>query len=426
MIFNSYQIIAAYEAHQSNSENLFKMLTCGIDSVRCFAFEGSPNMYMAAMRSCKTILVKQMMVHAAIYKIVKQQCHSYTYKEMKSELLNLAAMFRGTPRNPANNFDLEIVAYIETLIERIRQHQKEVHALESSVVTAYCPIVPYTGTLKKPFVDMKIDKDMMHKELKEAMEFSGTPVDHIQQIALDCMFSMCLNHHIMPELISRADLFMPDGNHPKELTEILQLMRYLYNAEPSKVEDRSAHIYYLWKWVYENAELVASDDTQHFIQTIQDISKVEPKDLYQAFFDHLPATESKLMDELDQFDAMQKFMKEPNSFENTNNSVDPIELFDLDKLLTFIYTNRRFRANKYTNMAFMNLPSIGGYIYYKELLIIQPKTMTGNEVNFLYVPVVDDLSGSQVVIIKYWRNGHIDILSQSEYTIETQGLDDSI
>ena len=41
--------------------------------------------------------------------------------------------------------------------------------------------------------------------------------------------------------------------------------------------------------------------------------------------------------------------------------------------------------------------------------------------NYLYIPVVDDLNGSQVSVIKYWRNGTIEVISESQFNDEIRG-----
>ena len=64
------------------------------------------------------------------------------------------------------------------------------------------------------------------------------------------------------------------------------------------------------------------------------------------------------------------------------------------------------------------MKNVATYFIYNGFFFIVPQTSKGENVDYLYVPVIDDLNGSQAAIIKYWRNGAIDILTENEYDQE--------
>jgi hypothetical protein len=63
---------------------------------------------------------------------------------------------------------------------------------------------------------------------------------------------------------------------------------------------------------------------------------------------------------------------------------------------------------------------VGAFSFYDEYMVIEPQSLNGEKLDYVYVPVIDDLNGSKVVIIKYWRNKRIDILTAAQYEDETK------
>jgi hypothetical protein len=158
----------------------------------------------------------------------------------------------------------------------------------------------------------------------------------------------------------------------------------------------------------------ADAETDMFVLT-KDLTMATFQDVFNKAMSNLPATESELEDELDNYDMIDRFSKSTAP----EDEPDVQDMFDLNKALSFIYTHKQYRANRYTNMAFMRMANIGGYTYYNEFLVIQPKADDGTTVNYLYIPLIDDLNGSRVCVLKLWRSGTIDILSQGDYDAET-------
>ena len=92
---------------------------------------------------------------------------------------------------------------------------------------------------------------------------------------------------------------------------------------------------------------------------------------------------------------------------------EPVDGFEIQKLIDYIHTQRRFRADDYTNSYFMSNQNIASYSYYKDFILIQPKSNSG-VVHYTYVPVIDDAQFSKVVLVRIDRDGNIDIVNDIE------------
>lgn len=427
MIPSEYTIVESYMMNPGDSCNTFQLLTRGLRVIREFTKSYPQDKLVALINSRKDLpLLRQLLAHGRLIYIVES---AQTYKDLKHQLMSYSHNFRptGPSSSNADNWSITFVDYIEELIYRTRAHQKSEKALEESVVCAYSPIVPYVGTLKVPFVGERVDDEdePNQDELVEAAKEGWTNMElfRVWNHSLKTMYDMAMNHYIVDDLILNADMIRPDEMKAEDASSMAELARIMYR-NPAFVNHRSIIAYALWAFIHEFADSMDVEKAYQMAYLTKEVESTSFNELFDKVFNSLrDATEADLNSELENYNALNKFMKDPSAYQSTNTSSDPIEMFDLTQLMNFIFTNRRFRANHYTNSAFMNMPSIGGYVFYKDFLIIQPETADGQEVNFLYVPVVDDLNGSKVVVLKFWRNNHIDILSEAEYMKETQGID---
>lgn len=321
-----------------------------------------------------------------------------------------ASLLRFKSRIPSDDFQNLIIVYSRELSEIVPQCGNE-----TNVITGCCPIVPYIGVVKKPFIG---ERELTDEELRRML--SPVTESTITVVNPDATRTEVIKHMI--ELIYHDRLFMMflmrNAGIFQETTDAAHLMDMTRGVLVDTVDGmtKKLYAYYLYAAIYKYAEQYGAMESS--IRGIYaDIDAFLSKDFksYLAGIESaLPATEELLLYELENGSSAAEFMKKPDENDKSGD-IDPLKLFNFDDLMNYIYVNRRFRANHYTNSAFMNMSVIGGYIFYKGFLIIRPKTSDDQELNYLYIPVIDDLNGSQVRIIKFYRDSRIEILTEPEY-----------
>ena len=340
--------------------------------------------------------------------------------------------FSGTERT--------IINYLTTYIAMLSDEQKENKALETSVITGCAPIVPYVGFLKKPTPGERVVEEPDPAQLDVFKESLNEDEEKEEELMLaseafstndsyrDCMKElityMLSTDSLMARIIAYQDIFRHPIVQPRNLPRFAQMYADTIFANDHKAK-LVAYQYYASCALYAWSNMELDSETLDKITAFSNVYWQPLPDDFDTLFANImaltPSTEGALLNEMDHMDALQKFMKNPETYTNTNTDADPLQLFDLTPLMNYIYTQRRFRSNQYTRSAFMDLPNIGGYVFYREWLIIEPQTPEGHDMNYLYVPVIDDLNMSQNAVIKYWRNGKIDLLSQQEFYKEIEG-----
>ena len=308
------------------------------------------------------------------------------------------------------NFQELISTYSKELIEIVPKC-----GIETNVITGCCPIVPYVGTIKKPFIG---ERELTNEELQKMLEpvveglITVASPDQTKVEVLKHMVNMIYHNRLFVTFLMR------NGGVFNIQTDVAHLMDMIHGVCIGMVDPmtKMLYAYYLYSAIYQYAEQYgAMESTFRSIRADMDfmINHAFEQWMKDAE-DALPASEELLMYELENGTSATEFMKKPDENDKSHD-IDPLKLFNFDDLMNYIYVNRRFRANHYTNSAFMNMSVIGGYIFYKGFLIIRPKTSDDQELNYLYIPVIDDLNGSQVRIIKFYRDSKIEILTETEY-----------
>ena len=451
-----YAPIINYELNTENDSFRFDMMTLGIPASYDFMkrYLEEHNIQEAVIYCMKrtTFLTKYILFFA----LIQNALDTYrTYGSLKTALnvINRSILiYRQKYPKSADTFgnlnktELVICDYIRHMISKIRDIQREEKALETSVITGCSPIVPYSAVLKKPFIgevvrdhpevdpskfdllkeqeDEEIENE--YEEFIHSMEsWLDTPSDEVRKALLNNMMATLCNAVNMGCIMEYHVFFREPILDLNRLGTLSIAVNAAYNSG-----DHSglnvARRYYSLAFLCRNwCEARDSDEQQRMVDFANAVFNPLTTD-FSTMFNRVQnilsnASESALLSELDKLDAMDRFMKNPENYTATNTSTDPLELFDLTPLMNYIFTNRRFRTNQYTRSAFMDIPSIGGYTFYKGFLIVEPETPEGHEMNYLYIPVVDDLNGSQVSVIKYWRNGTIEVISESQFNDEIRG-----
>lgn len=449
-----YFPIANYEVAPSVREHRFNVLTYGIPAAYDFIqrYLDEHNLQEAVIYCMKRpVFLTKRILFAALIQVCIDTYR--TYGSLKTALLVILKAIRlyrnRFPKSSTlfktSETDESICWYINQLLSRLKDLQMKEKALETSVITGCSPIVPYAGVLKKPFVG-EIVKEESEKDpqtfnlLKEQIDeetendyetmlqsmeawYEGSDID-IKELILSKMLISCVD-------IVELGCIMEYRNFYRE--PILPLNRLgtlsiAVNGAYQMMNHNGLNIarrYYALAFIFDNLmKCQDSEERRRLLEFANAVFAPLDQDFSTMFsrLEHmLPASEGALLSEIEHYDAMDKFMKNPETYLAGNTDRDPLELFDLTPLMNYIFTNRRFRTNQYTRSAFMDIPSIGGYTFYKGFLIVEPETPQGHDMNYLYIPVIDDLNGSQVAVIKYWRNGNIDILTESQFNAEIQG-----
>lgn len=297
--------------------------------------------------------------------------------------------------------------------EPMKQAEAKI-SIETSVITGCAPIVPYTGTLKKPFIGTWYEED------EEPAQENMTSTDLIRAVAPRIMEEMLMEHTMCQHILSMADMLNsvmhdPDG---KDMPMLIKLLTESHNTSLEPVIT-----YGTWAYLHINTEALRNENVIALIKALNGVDGATSfNELYTAFFNITPAQEEALLSELETYDALTKYMKKPEPYLASNTDSDPLSLFNLTPLMNYIYTNRRFRSNDYVRSRYMKMERIGGYMLYKGFMLIIPEDLDGENMDYLYVPVIDDLNGSQTAVLKYWRNETVNVLTEAQFDEEVGAL----
>lgn len=331
--------------------------------------------------------------------------------ELKRQIISFNATLLKFKRTiPDQDFQSLVTVYSKELIEIVPDC-----GIETSVITGCAPIVPYVGTLKKPFIG---ERDLTDEELQdmlrpvtEGLITVNSPDDTKRDVLKHMVDIIYHNPSLVIFMMRNSGIF-------ETQVDAAHLVDMIHGVCVDTVDrmTKLLYAYYLYSAIYQYADQYISMESnmRSIVSDIKAFLSMDLESYVSMVGDALPANEELLMYELENGANADEYMKYPEKNDKSGD-IDPLRLFNFDELMNYIYVNRRFRANHYTNSAFMNMSVIGGYIFYKGFLIIKPKTSDDQELNYLYIPVIDDLNGSQVRIIKFYRDNKIEILTENEY-----------
>lgn len=399
--------ILAYQQDPENPDIVFGLMTKGLKE----AYELCSDESFTHLKERNDFL-RHLYTHCIIVHYVKRST-SYSILQPK-----LAALMRELYQTK-NEIDKINGEYIASMLTRMHDELMSKKAMETSVITGCAIIAPYAGTLRKPF---KVYKDSMEKADiviadTQPEDPNNTKAMMLQKSALSLMTALLWDFHAIDHILLHVDDIVNISSNPNDF--FLLLTSYERMAKEDHVYANYATCVYL----YQCAHQLNFDMCDKLLEKMWHIMDKPIRDTIDTFMEALePVSESDLIDDIDRYDTVARFMKNPEMAKIASDKKDPLDKFDLTPLMNYIYMSRRFRANNYTNTSFANLSYIGGYAFYNEYLIIEPSTAEGVDLNYLYIPVIDDADGSQVVVLKYWRNGQIEKLTEAEYEREIKGL----
>lgn len=307
--------------------------------------------------------------------------------------------YKAVAAGELNEYEKLVIDRISLMLDKYRQSLTEKGATES-VITACAPIVPVVGAIRKPFA--------AEIEAEKAVSFTQDTAA-VKHMAFDQLMKAFHIPDFIAQLLAHSTMF----EHIDGVDQLIHIIR-LNQETTGPLANIVA--YYSWAWIYTNAAQLQNSDVTTLIETIQHIDTVPFENAINAFEKNLPASEAELVQHLEDIDRTNRFLKVPDAVKANISTFHAFDDYDINGLLNYIYTSRRYRANNYTNSAFVRSVDVSGYLFYKEYLLVQPKTEepdVGNE--YIYCPVMDDLQGSKPVIIRYWKNGNIDVLTERQF-----------
>lgn len=407
----STDIIVTYLADDNPSDDLtVTFMTQGLSAVKKWESMVGPKIFFQTIYGHRPNgLFTRFALFAGLvnrlHRIHTMREYRNTIRVYSSEVQKAHMIYRKGHDEPTNQF----LKYLQELM--MAAFEKE-GAIETSVITGCSIIAPYVGTLRKPFQNLtNVEDPEDDTPVTESHTLASLAVKRQAKIQMHRIIEDNASLHLLME---RSELF-DEIDPPEELSRVVSTVNAMHHS-PIAV----AAIYYGWAFLYQNAALLDLENIANALATIQNPADASFERLMEAWDNLLPASETKLMTDMEALDTFDKYMKDPDKYLDQYKAMDkdPTALFDLDTLMNFIYTNRRFRSDAYTRSRFMTAERIADYVFYKSFVIIVPKSADGNDSPFLYVPVIDDLNGSRPAIIKFWRDGKIDILSESAYNEE--------
>lgn len=414
-----------YLADPQNRDAEVEFMTNGLSEVKEMVQKISYDKFIELLnRFAHNEAIVHALLHAFMLKSLSQihtvqGCRTFL-RRFNKEMLQYAAANNLMNHNPSfSNFSRYIGTILQYIIDRGLDPKG---AVETSVITGCSIIAPYVGVLRKPFVgEREVDPDDPDADVTYIpTEESAIDAMGIQTQAYDAIRRMFLNSAMIDTILTNAKWLTTNALQDETIGSLIAFMQ-----EMDRISASVVGTYACWVYLYRNGnEMLKKPDSKKVLDGIRVLADANQsmqasfEDIYQAFMYDMPANESTLEDELMRYETISKYMKYPESYESGDNTTDPLSLFNFVPLMNYIFTHRRFRTNDYVRTRYMKMRRVAGYVFYKNFLIIIPQKADGRNVDFVYVPVIDDLDGSTVKIIKYWRNATIMVLTESEYEHE--------
>lgn len=407
-------ILIDYLADPNTPENQFRLMTEGLTGFMQWVKAVDMDTFYHHAVFSNLPIFQQGILHAKLLTLITEE--GITARELLNQVKALnAALISTAAKKGVSNNDLPPVVdkfckYLAEIVDyAVRINVDRDAAVETSVITGCSLIVPYVGTLKKPFIG---EREEEIDETEEAME----GLELTRHVALKRMEELWMKSRIIDTLLTHHELFDDFENSSEAMSQIVGLCAAANNTPFDPLITYAA-----WAHIYKDFSKMNITDGK-VLECIQNYNSTSFSTLMDRFYQNTPAEEAALLSDLETYDTLSKYMKNPEDYLNTDTSSDPLGLFDLVPLMNYIFTNRRFRSNDYVRSRFMTMKRVANFVIYKGFFIIVPQTDKGNNVDYLYVPVIDDLNGSQVAVLKYWRNSEIEVLTESQYNREVGNI----
>lgn len=313
-----------------------------------------------------------------------------SYGDRKKRIRDIRHLFLTDDviRQTHDKTDDVIVNYTNAILENLNAQQRQSKSFDSAV-TSTAPIVTYVGAIRP----MAVTEFVTEVETPDRVKL------------LESLREMVIDPAIFDYIIKAGGGLCKDDTFEEIVQWLLDS-----DADPFVKKYRSR------LWLAMHIDQIPLNSKEMLLSIIKDFPKNDTATLMtniESFIpDDLEAMEnvaynndryhSELMDRL--------FEEIPDKAFNQD---EPVEGFEIQKLVDYIYTQRRFRADDYTNSYFMANQNVASYTYYKEFVLIQPKSNSGI-VHYTYIPVIDDAQFSKVVLVRIDRDGNIDIVNDIE------------
>lgn len=395
----------------ADPSNLFPFMTKGLTGIQEWVRVVPESRFLQKVLTSNDPIFMQVALHAKLLRELKR-CN------LVGDCLNFIKMYNRSLISYKVAHHLDPVELYSSFLEYLRSIVQYIHdrrmprtdAVETSVITGCSIIAPYVGTLKKPFDNLYVNEDKDETVSTDSLSMSSYNAQMVRDKALAGMKEIWMSHAAMDNLLTNASMLLDVSEKDTDMANLIHLYQIGKEGDNAPI-----FTYYTWAYLYANADKLDDPVISKLIMASSDIHQVSFQDLYNTYVDATPADESALLSELDTLDTLSKYMKRPERYLKTDTSTDPLSLFNLTGLMNYLYTNRRFRSNDYVRSRFMTMERVANYTLYRGFFLIIPQKDNGENTDYLYVPVIDDLNGSQVAIIKYWRNGEIEILTENQY-----------
>lgn len=312
-----------------------------------------------------------------------------SFKDRKSALVEIIK-FLNNLKDPAIS-DKVLLRYATNKLQMIRDFQYKINALENTV-TAISPINPYSGEYIKLYPIESFETNLSTKQRLDILK-------ELQDIIL--------NDEYCEELIRCG------GRYAATELSLSDVINYVNNPGIDVLLRRYLGLIYLAK----NIDKIQTNEKEMFINTMRTLKLGDDPEKSISCMEYLIKDSSieslenfAFYDDMQRQNLLEKMLGDDvNDMDRDGIIDDPVEGFDIQKLINYLYTQRRYRANDYTNAFFMEGQNIASCTFYKGFVLIQPKSASG-QIHYIYVPVIDDAQLSKVVLVRIDRDGKVSVV----------------
>ena len=331
----------------------------------------------------------------------------HTYSELKAVLQRIIKEIVNVHDDGYGELigDRAIQAYASTALDKLVNHRRMTKSLDSSYVTGFSPIVPYIGHIEKP---LDIVKDAAIVGEEETLRRKIINVYYSIPVLM-ALFENASRMIEAWEIMKKssgvivADILIP-------LPEIVQsymtlVFAYLY---PDKIGSREDHL---------RIENALSGEFESLLNTCMEYV---PKDV--TALENLAFYEDRQREAL-----LDKMAATPMDTPVTRGRE---KFFDIQKLINYIITSRRYRTNAFARSYFIG-PNVKNVTYYDDYAILQPVPHKGDEdvpspdAEYLYCPVIDDAQFGRIVLLRLSKAGHIDVVTDFDDKMKAETIKDT-
>lgn len=349
-------------------------------------------------------IIRYTYLGAVMYDYLNSSTH--TYGELKAVLQRIMTEILHVHDDGYEMIgDNAIRAYASTALDKLVSHRRMTKSLDSSYVTGFSPIVPYVGHIERP-LDIVKDAAIVGEEetlrRKIINAYYSIPV-------LMALFENASRVIEAWEIMKKStgvivtDILIP-------LPEIVQsymtlVFAYLY---PDKIGSREDHL---------RIENALSGEFESLLNTCMEFI---PKDT--AVLENMAFYEDRQREML-----LDKMAATPM---DTPVARGKDTFFDIQKLINYIVTSRRYRTNAFARSYFIG-PNVKNVTYYDDYAILQPVPHKGSEdvpspeYEYLYCPVIDDAQFGRVVLLRLSKAGHIDVVTNFDDKMDPETIKDT-